>query len=104
MPLQPVKRMPSRRRRPNWTDQESLLLAQLIQERKEIVRGKNSTGVSIQDKRHAWEEIVQTINDAFPQGQRTVSDCNKKWENLLTKAREDIKRQKRQTVKGEENL
>ncbi|KAF3689613.1 hypothetical protein EXN66_Car005285 [Channa argus] len=88
--------MSSRKRRPNWTDQESLLLAQLMQERKEIIRGKCSTGVSIQDKRQAWEDIAQTINTAFPQIQRTVSDCNKKWENLLAKSRQEIRRQKRQ--------
>ncbi|KAK2862383.1 hypothetical protein Q5P01_001916 [Channa striata] len=86
--------MSSRKRRPNWTDQESLLLAQLMQERKDIIRGKCSTGVSVQDKRQAWEEIAQTINTAFPHIQRTVSDCNKKWENLLAKSKEEIKRQK----------
>lgn len=99
MPLQVVEEIPSKKRRPNWTDQESLLLAHLMQERKDIVRGKYSTGVSIKDKRHAWEEIAQAINAAFPQVQRTVSDCNKKWENLLAKAREEIKRQKRQACK-----
>ncbi|XP_038551962.1 myb/SANT-like DNA-binding domain-containing protein 4 isoform X2 [Micropterus salmoides] len=88
--------MSSRKRKPNWTDQECLLLAQLMQERKDIVRGKCSTGVSIEDKRQAWEEIAQAINTAFPQVQRTVSDCNKKWENLLAKSREEIKRQRRQ--------
>ncbi|XP_023811030.1 uncharacterized protein LOC101155681 [Oryzias latipes] len=93
MPPQPVKGSTSRKRRPNWTDPECLLLAQLIQKKQNIVRGKQSTGVSVQDKRHAWKEIVQAINDAFPQVQRTVSDCNKKWENLLAKAREEIKRQ-----------
>ncbi|KAM4587471.1 uncharacterized protein PAE49_000355 [Odontesthes bonariensis] len=77
------------------TDQECLLLAQIVQERKEIVRGKYSTVLG----RHAWEEIVQTINVAFPQIQ--FYDFNKKWENLLAKARVDIKQQKRQTVKGE---
>lgn len=75
-----------------------------MQERKDIIRGKCSTGVSIQDKRQAWEEIAQAINAAFPQIQRTVSDCNKKWENLLAKSREEIKRQKRQAGTGEENL
>ncbi|XP_056293533.1 uncharacterized protein LOC130208438 isoform X2 [Pseudoliparis swirei] len=88
--------MSSRKRRPNWTDQECLLLAQLMQERKEVIRGKCSSGVSIQDKRQAWEEIAQSINIAFPQIQRTVSDCNKKWENLLAKSKEEIKRQRRQ--------
>ncbi|KAM9859934.1 uncharacterized protein ACBR49_014425 [Aulostomus maculatus] len=97
MPLQLLEGMSSRKRRPNWTDQECLLLAQLMQERKDIIRGKCCTGVSIQDKRQAWEEIAQAINAAFPQIQRTVADCNKKWENLLAKSREEIKRQKRQT-------
>ncbi|XP_044205354.1 uncharacterized protein LOC122980953 [Thunnus albacares] len=101
MPLQIIEGMSSRKRRPNWTDQECLLLAQLMQERKDIIRGKCSTGVSIQDKRQAWEEIAQAINNAFPQIQRTVSDCNKKWENLLAKSREEIKRQKRQASAGE---
>ncbi|KAM6927574.1 uncharacterized protein FYW49_003748 [Xenentodon cancila] len=101
MPLPPVDGMPGRRRRPNWTDQECLLLAQLMQERKDIIRRKCSTAVSIQDKRHAWGEIAQTINDAFPQVRRTVSDCNKKWENLLAKARDEIRRQKKHAGKGE---
>ncbi|XP_042367482.1 uncharacterized protein LOC121965382 [Plectropomus leopardus] len=92
--------MSSRKRRPNWTDQECLLLAQLMQERKDVIRGKCSTGVSIQDKRQAWEEIAQAINNAFPQIQRTVSDCNKKWENLLAKSREEIKRQRNQAGTG----
>ncbi|XP_026163087.1 myb/SANT-like DNA-binding domain-containing protein 4 isoform X2 [Mastacembelus armatus] len=102
MPLQLLQGMSSRKRRPNWTDQESLLLAQLMQERKDIIRGKCSTGVSLQDKRQAWEEIAQTINAAFPQIHRTVSDCNKKWENLLAKSREEIKRQKRQADTDED--
>ncbi|XP_034725773.1 uncharacterized protein LOC117943631 [Etheostoma cragini] len=94
MPLQLLEGMPSKKRRPNWTDQECLLLAHLMQERKDIIRGKCSTGVSIQDKRQAWEEISQAINTAFPQIQRTVSDCNKKWENLLAKSRKEIKQQR----------
>ncbi|XP_024126793.1 uncharacterized protein LOC112145664 isoform X1 [Oryzias melastigma] len=87
------KSLTSRKRKPNWTDEESLLLAQLIQKKQNIVRGKPSTGVYFQDKRLAWKEIVQAINEAFPHVQRTVHDCNKKWENLLAKARVEIKRQ-----------
>ncbi|XP_028303361.1 uncharacterized protein LOC114463774 [Gouania willdenowi] len=86
--------MTSRKRRPNWTDEECLLLATLFKERKDVIRGKSSTGVSLYSKKQAWEEIVQTVNETFPETQRTVYDCNKKWENLLAKAREEIKRQK----------
>ncbi|XP_029681887.1 uncharacterized protein [Takifugu rubripes] len=90
-----VESKSERKRRSNWTEQESLLLAQLVQEKKNIIRGKCSTGVSTLDKRNAWEHIAQNINTTFPHVQRTVSDCNKKWENLLAKTREEIKRQKR---------
>ncbi|CAL8337868.1 unnamed protein product [Lota lota] len=86
--------MYARMRRPNWTDEESLLLAQLIEERKEIIRRKCSAGVTSLAKRQAWEEIAQTINIGFPQYQRTVADCTKKWENLLAKSRNEIKRQR----------
>jgi len=81
-------------RRPNWTDEESLLLAQLIEERKEIIRRKSSAGVTVLAKRQAWEEIAQAVNLGFPQYQRTVPDCTKKWENLLAKSRNEIKRQR----------
>ena len=90
----PQSGMYARMRRPNWTDEESLLLAQLIEERKEIIRRKCSAGVTSLAKRQAWEEIAQTINIGFPQYQRTVADCTKKWENLLAKARNEIKRQR----------
>lgn len=103
MSLELTEDMSSRKRRPNWTDQECLFLAQLVQEKKNIIRGKCSTGVSTQDKRNAWEDIAQTINTTFPQIQRTVSDCNKKWENLLAKTREEMKRQKRLVGAGEKS-
>lgn len=96
MPQQVFEGMSSRKRRPNWTDQECLVLAKLMQEKKDIIRGKSTSGVSVQDKRQAWEEITHAINAAFPQTHRTVIDCNKKWENLLAKAREEIKRLRRQ--------
>ncbi|XP_029948386.1 myb/SANT-like DNA-binding domain-containing protein 3 isoform X2 [Salarias fasciatus] len=87
--------MASRKRRPNWTDEESLLLATLLQDKKDVIRGKSSTGVLPQDRKQAWEEIAKTINDTFPESHRTVLDCNRKWENLLAKAKEEIKRKRR---------
>uniref|UniRef100_G3P059 Myb-like domain-containing protein n=1 Tax=Gasterosteus aculeatus TaxID=69293 RepID=G3P059_GASAC len=92
--------MSSRKRKPNWTEQECLLLAQLLQERKEAIRGKCGIEVSIQDKRQAWKQVAQSINNVFPQIHRTVYDCNKKWENLLAKSKVEIKRQKRQAGTG----
>ncbi|KAM8868657.1 uncharacterized protein ACB058_006231 isoform 1-T2 [Synchiropus picturatus] len=96
MPMELLEGMSSRKRRPNWTDRECLFLIQLMQERRDVIRGKCNAGVTVIDKRQAWEEISLAINTAFPQYHRTVSDCSKKWENLLAKTREEIKRQKRQ--------
>lgn len=103
LPVQLLEGMSSRKRKPNWTEQECLLLAQLLQERKEAIRGKCGIEVSIQDKRQAWKQVAQSINNVFPQIHRTVYDCNKKWENLLAKSKVEIKRQKRQAGTGEEN-
>lgn len=104
MSYQLVRSKSNRKRRSNWTEQESLLLAQLVQEKKNIIRGKCSTGVSTLDKRNAWEQIAQNINTNFPHLQSTVSDCNKKWENLLAKTRQEIKQQKRLVGAGENSL
>ncbi|KAM9813848.1 uncharacterized protein ACB057_003668 [Neosynchiropus ocellatus] len=101
MPMELLEGMSSRKRRPNWTDRECLFLIQLMQERRDVIRGKCNAGVTVIDKRQAWEEISQAINTAFPQYHRTVSDCSKKWENLLAKTREEIKRQKRQVGEAE---
>lgn len=57
---------PRRARKPNWTEEQCLLLAQLVDEHKAILKGKFWPGVTARDKKQTWERIAQTINGSFP--------------------------------------
>lgn len=79
-----------RSRKPNWTEEQCLLLAQLIEENKNILRGKFGPSVTVQAKRQIWDKIAQQINASFPCVVRTTEDCEKRWYVLQSKAREEI--------------
>lgn len=78
------------KRKPNWTQKECLLLAQLVEERKAIIRGKSGNGITSKSKRQAWEEVALNINTVFPLVYRTNEECEKRWYNILAKAKEQI--------------
>nr|XP_033489933.1 uncharacterized protein LOC117261645 [Epinephelus lanceolatus] len=85
-----------RTRKPNWTKEQCLLLAQLISEHKSVLRGKFSPSVTVQAKKQAWDTIAQQINASFPLVVRTSEDCEKRWYVLQSKAKEEIAAQKRE--------
>lgn len=85
-----------RTRKPNWTEEQCLLLAQLINEHKSVLRGKFSPSVTVQAKKQAWDTIAQQINASFPLVVRTSEDCEKRWYVLQSKAKEEIAAQKRE--------
>ncbi len=53
-------------RKPNWTEEQCLLLAQLVEEHKGILKGKFGPGVTARGKKQTWELIAQNINASFP--------------------------------------
>ncbi len=77
-------------RKPNWTEDQCLLLAQLVDEHKAVLREKFGPGVTVQTKRNAWERIVQQIDASFPLVLCTSEECEKRWYVLLSKVREEI--------------
>lgn len=81
----PVKK---RTRKPNWTMDESLYLLQLYRDHARILRNNFSEqGCSHQSKQKAWEEITGKLGQAFPAGQRTAKECQKRWHTILVAAR-----------------
>ena len=78
------------KRTPNWSKEEVALLLELVKERKDIIKGKLSPTLSTKDKRRAWCEIVTLLNSAFLLLRRTREQAEKKRQNLLTKAKEDV--------------
>ncbi len=49
-----------RKRKPNWTQEQ--LLAQIVNENNDIIKGKFGVGIISQIKNHAWENIYVQIN------------------------------------------
>lgn len=86
------------KRKPNWTQEQLLLLAQLVEEKKDIIKGKFGSGVTSKTKREAWESICQHVNAAFPLVKRSHEDCEKRWYVLQCQSRANIAEFKRQTT------
>ncbi len=86
-----------RMRKPNWTEEQCLLLAQLGEEHKGILKGKFGPGVTARGKKQTWELIAQNINASFPLVVRTSEDCEKRWYVLQSKARGEIAAHKRES-------
>lgn len=103
--LQTQKMEKKRTRKPNWTEEQGLLLAQLVNEHKGMLRGKFGPTVTSQGKRRAWDTISQTINACFPLVVRTGDDCEKRWYVLQSKAKDEIAAHKRESsLTGEQNI
>lgn len=81
---------PKRKRKPNWTQDQLLLLAQLVLEKRNIIKGKFGTGISSKTKREIWERICLQINAAFPLVSRTPDDCERRWYALQSQSRVEI--------------
>ncbi|ROI62467.1 Myb-related transcription factor, partner of profilin [Anabarilius grahami] len=96
--IQQTQKMEKKRnRKPNWTEEQGLLLAQLVNEHKGMLRGKFGPTVTSQGKRRAWDTISQTINASFPLVVWTGDDCEKRWYVLQSKAKDEIAAHKRES-------
>lgn len=65
------------KRNANWTKDEVLLLLQLVNEKKGIIKGKFGPHLTIVHKRRAWTEITESLNAAFPMVRRTKEQVEK---------------------------
>ncbi len=53
------------KRKPNWREEEVLLLAELVEQRKQAIKGKFSPTLTSADKKKAWEDISGFISIAL---------------------------------------
>ncbi|KAK7082949.1 hypothetical protein SK128_013324 [Halocaridina rubra] len=87
-----------KKRNSNWTGEQSLLLVQLVNDKKWIMKGKVEEGVTWRSKKEAWLDITKKVNQAFPMVVRTPDQVEKRWYNILHKGKKDIIQQKRQNM------
>ena len=86
-----------RKRKANWSQDQLLLLAQFVLERRGVIKGRFGAGVTSKKKREAWEEICVNINASFPAVAvcRSTDDCEKRWYALQSQCRFEIAEHKR---------
>lgn len=79
-----------RERQPNWTADQSLLLTSLVEENKDIIKGKFSNKITHESKRQVWVKIATAINAAYPSFKRNAEQCEKRWYAVQTKERRTL--------------
>lgn len=80
-----------RKRKPNWSQEEMLLLVNSISDRRLVVNGRFKPTLTHKDKKEAWMEITKNINGMNPlTTPRTVEEVETKWFSVLSKSRKKI--------------
>ena len=87
-----------RKRKANWSQDQLLLLAQFVLERRGVIKGRFGAGLTSKKKRVAWEEFCVNINASFPAVRHSTDDCEKRWYALQSQCRVEIADYKRAVV------
>ena len=92
-----------KKRKPNWSMEESLLLVNAVRERRLIINGRFRPDLTTAAKRRAWDEVTMAINAAHPHTVRTKEEVETKWFALLSKSRRKIASERREFDQSGEN-
>lgn len=88
MPTSGVGIPAKRKRKANWTEDESLLLVKLYKENVSVFKNSfNKTGVSNRIKKNTWECIARTLNKNFSSSNRTMREVTKRWFSILARSK-----------------
>ena len=85
-----------RTRKPNRTEEQCLILAQLVNEHESVLRGKFGPSVTVQAKKKHGK-LAQQINASFPLVVRTSEYCENQWYGWQSKAKEETAAHKRES-------
>ena len=88
---------PNKARKPNWTENEVILLLEEYSKRRHYMKPKFGTMVPMAERQKCWSEIADLINasEGMNGCYRSVKEVQKKWENLSNRMRSEFA-----TVKG----
>ncbi|XP_046345485.2 uncharacterized protein LOC124126110 isoform X2 [Haliotis rufescens] len=90
----------AKKRRPNFTKEESLLLAELVASNKVVLEGKFGPGITSLKRQEAWqvrEMITDTLNASLMH-RRTKEEVEKKWKNLKSQSKKAFSNLRQQTI------
>jgi len=77
------------KRKPNWTNDDTLLLLEIIEDKRSVLLGEKGS-IPRNVKSAAWDSVAQTINAAFPSHHRTAKDCDKRYRSVKAIERPNI--------------
>nr|XP_037877232.1 uncharacterized protein LOC119628387 isoform X3 [Bombyx mori] len=79
-----------RKRGANYTQEEKILLLDLIMQYKDIVESKRTGGIIIQKKKEVWITITSKYNSSCSSGPRDVDQLKALYDNMKQKSRKEI--------------
>lgn len=95
----------SKKRAPNYTNNEKELLLNIIEHHKHIIENKKTDGVSVKEKKETWQKICQQFNTSSPNlYYRQVESLKKFYEKMkeeLRKKTAEIKKELYKTGGGQ---
>ncbi|XP_062613578.1 uncharacterized protein LOC134275315 [Saccostrea cucullata] len=86
------------KRKPNWNADETLTLTNLVDENKNILRGKLGPTLTSDMKARTWQSIAQTLTAMGVGPARTAAEVEKKWHNIFSKSKSEISDHRRGTT------
>ncbi|KAJ8365001.1 hypothetical protein SKAU_G00138320 [Synaphobranchus kaupii] len=66
------------KRKPNWTVEETVMLEEEVEAKKEIIKGKFSPTLTSSHKKEVWKQIADSINASFSSTIWSPDECEKK--------------------------
>ncbi|XP_046326929.2 uncharacterized protein LOC124111322 [Haliotis rufescens] len=90
----------TKKRQPNFTQEEQLLLSGLVAANSVILEGKLGPGVTAWQRRQTWQKITNTLNKGKTH-KRTKEEVRKKWKNLKSQSKQTFSNFRQQTIATE---
>ncbi len=88
-----------RKRKPNWTKEENMVLLEEYGKPKNIFQSKFNPAVTNTLKHNMWQEITDKINVRNLALRRSVDEVIKKYENVTVTARNEIAKHQPKSTK-----
>ncbi|XP_063859205.1 dendritic arbor reduction protein 1-like [Scylla paramamosain] len=79
-----------RKRKPNWSSDETLRLVNIMAEKRCIIKGRFQPSLTHADKKRAWEDITNSVNACNLHVKRTKEEVVHKWFTMLSHLRRKI--------------
>lgn len=78
------------KRKPNWSNDECLSLANYMAQYKDILRGKLGPGLTSEKKKTTWKLVTDRLNASFTAVKRSQEEVEKKWHNIFSQTKSEI--------------